>query len=249
MADIFISYRRQGTDKGRALHLAQDLRAAFGEASVFLDEQVFAVGKVSDFLAPQLYDSRALIAVIGQAWLERRGDLSKSNDWVRSELEEALRRDVLIVPVLVDGASMPQKSDLPKSLEGLFAYREVSIYPQHWKENVDALIDALAKRLGLERQWAAGTVPNLSGDWIDTDGVPVKLVHQGNTVKIYLFSGGRPMGEGNATLAGNRVRLSIWRPDLGDGTGTGTISADGGQISGAIQYGSQRYGFSISRRW
>jgi hypothetical protein len=200
-------------------------------------------------LAPELYLCRALVVVIGQAWMERRKELSNATDWVRGEIEAALRRDVLIVPVLVDGASMPQKSELPKSLEGLFAYKEVSIYPQHWKENVDALIDALATRLGLERKWTSGDVPNLSGDWIDTDGVPVKLVHRGDNVKIYLLSDGRPMGEGDATIVGNRVRLSIWRPDLGNGTGTGTVSPDGRQISGAIQYGSQRFGFSISRRW
>lgn len=248
MAHIFISYRRQGTDKGRALHLAQDLRAAFGHESVFLDEQAFALGKLGDFLAPELHVCRALIVVIGQEWMERRKDLSNATDWVRGEIEVALRRDILIVPVLVDGASMPLHSDLPKSLAGFFAYKEVSIYPQHWKENLDVLIDALAKRLGLEKKSALGDVPNLSGNWIDTDGVTVKLVHHGDDVKIYLLSGGRTMGEGDATISGNRVRLTIWRPDLGNGTGTGTVSPDGRQISGAIQYGSQRYGFSISRR-
>jgi TIR domain len=248
MADIFISYRREGTDKGRALHLAQDLRGAFGQASVFLDEQSFALGKLDDFLAPQLWVCRALIVVIGQVWKERCKDLSNATDWVRGEITAALRRDVLIVPVLVDGASMPKKSDLPDSLAGFFAYKEVSIYPQHWKENVDALIDGLATRLRLERKSIIGDVPNLSGDWIDTDGVQVKLAHRGDEVKIYLLSGGRTMGEGDATLDGHRVRLTIWRPDLGNGTGTGTVSPDGRQISGAIQYGSQRYGFSISRR-
>jgi hypothetical protein len=78
--------------------------------------------------------------------------------------------------------------------------------------------------------------------------VPVKLVHRGDTLKIYLLSGGRPMGEGDASLDGNKVQFSIWRPDLGDGRGTGTVSADGRQISGSIQYGFQRYGFSISKR-
>jgi hypothetical protein len=154
----------------------------------------------------------------------------------------------LIVPVLVDGESMPKASQLPDSLEGLCAYKDVPIHTQHWKEDVDKLIEGLARSLGLQKKSVIAEVPNLSGNWIDTDGVPVKLVHHGDDVKIYLVPGGQTMGEGDATLDGNRVRFTIWRADLGNGTGTGTVSPDGRQISGAIQYGSQRYGFSISRR-
>jgi hypothetical protein len=180
--------------------------------------------------------------------MERCEDLKKANDFVRGEIAAALQRDILIVPVLVDGAPMPKPSQLPDSLQGFCAYKDVSIFTQHWKENVDELIDQLGASLGLERASIALDVPNLSGNWVDTDGVPVRLVHRGDDVKIYLLSGGQPMGEGDATISGNRVRLTIWRPDLGTGTGTGTVSPDGRQVSGAIQYGSQRYGFSISKR-
>lgn len=248
MADIFVSYRKQGADKGHALHLAEDLRAAFGDDSVFLDDQAFALGRFSDFLNFELHGCRAVLVVIGHVWVERHLDLWNPADWVRREIEAGLKRKGLIVPVLVDDTKLPQSSDLPPSLAGLLDFQAVPIYTRHWKDNVDALIDALAKSLGLRRTWAGGAIPNLSGDWIDTDGVHVKLVHRGSDVKIYLLSGGRPVGEGDATIAGNQVQFSIWRPDLGHGTGAGTVSPDGRQLSGAVRYGAQRYGFSISRR-
>jgi len=56
MAAIFISYRKtsvggeRSADGGHALHLAQDLRAAFGRDSVFLDDQETFLGKFDDFL-------------------------------------------------------------------------------------------------------------------------------------------------------------------------------------------------------
>ena len=248
VADIFVSYRKQGADKEIALHLAEDLRAALGEASVFLDDQAYALGRFSDLLTDELHGCRAVAVVIGHVWMERRLDLWDPGDWVRREIETGLRRKSLMVPVLVDDAKFPQASDLPPLLAGLLDYQAVPIYRRHWKENVDALIAELAKRLGLRRTWSGGAVPNLSGDWVDTDGVQLKLVHRGSDVKIYLLSGGRPVGEGDATIAGNEVRFSIWRPDLGHGKGVGTVSPDGRQVSGAVQYGSQRFGFSIWRR-
>jgi hypothetical protein len=248
MAAIFISYRKQGADKGHALHLAEDLRAALGQEHVFLDEQTYTLGKIGLFLQHELLDARAIIVVIGQVWLDRLDDLKLTSDWVRQEIETGLRQNILLVPVLLDDAHVPPGSKLPASLAGLQEFRPISVYARHWKENVDALIDALATHLGLARARTSHTIPNLSGDWIDTDGVHVKLVHRGSDVKIYLLSGGRPMGEGDATVDGSQVRLSIWRPDLGNGSGTGTVSPDGRQVSGALRYGGQRYGFSISRR-
>ena len=248
MAAIFISYRKQGTDKGHALHLAEDLRAAFGHEAVFLDDQAFQLGRFSEFLTDELHGCRAVLVVIGPVWVERRKDLFDATDWVRREVEAGLRRKGLLVPVLVEDARLPMASELPPSMLGLLDYQAVPIYARHWRENVDDLIEALGRRLSLERTYASEAVPNLSGDWIDTDGVHVKLVHREGKVKIYLLSGGRPMGEGDATIAGNQIRFTIWRPDLGDGTGSATVSPDGRRISGDVRYGNQRYGFSISKR-
>jgi len=248
LAAIFVSYRKQGEDKARALHLAEDLREAFGADAVFLDDRATILGKFGGALDAQLRSCRALIVVVGPTWTERIEDLFKPADWVHREIRAALERGILIVPVLVDGAHIPHEKQLPPALTGLLDFQAVPIYTRHWRENVDVLTDALAAELGLRRAQPAIAVPSLSGDWIDTDGVHVTLVQRGNNVQISLMAGGRSMGRGTATLEGNQVQLSIWRGDLGEGSGTGTVSPDGRQISGSVQYGFQRFGFSISRR-
>src|SRR5262249_11601055 len=66
----------------------------------------------------------AFIAVIGPRWLTARGNdgnpkLDNPTDYVRLEIESALKRDIRVIPVLVDGALMPTPSDLPSSLQAL----------------------------------------------------------------------------------------------------------------------------------
>jgi hypothetical protein len=45
--------------------------------------------------------------------------LDNPDDWVRVEIEAALQRDIRIIPILVDGAVLPQANDLPLSLRPL----------------------------------------------------------------------------------------------------------------------------------
>jgi len=191
-----------------------------------------------------------MLAVIGPDWNRRIAELQNSGDWVRRELEAGLQRRLLMVPVLVDDAPLPRESDLPVSLRKLVDYQVVHLYPQHWKDVVSTLIDELAEYLKLPKQQVGvPAIPNLSGDWFDTDGVHLRLDHRGENLEISLLNNwGQVVGGGSATLSGNQIRFSIRRPDYGPGTGTATVSPDGRQISGAVQYAMQRFGFSISKR-
>lgn len=118
---IFISYRRE--DAPDAVGRVYDkLTGAFGEAAVFKDVDTLLVGK--DFGATiegVISRCRFTLALIGPGWAEsltkRRGDAS---DWVRIELEAALRApSVEVVPVLLSGADMPSAEQLPDSLRPL----------------------------------------------------------------------------------------------------------------------------------
>jgi len=65
-----------------------------------------------------------LIAVIGKHWListdeKRRRRLNNPNDFVRLEIATALKRNIRVIPVLVDGASMPPSGQLPEDLKPL----------------------------------------------------------------------------------------------------------------------------------
>jgi hypothetical protein len=61
-----------------------------------------------------------LIAVVGPQWTTAAEDagrrLDDPQDWVRLEIEAALRRRARVIPVLLDGATMSSASDLPLSL-------------------------------------------------------------------------------------------------------------------------------------
>jgi hypothetical protein len=63
-----------------------------------------------------------LLAVIGPRWtaaVDEDGEprLRDPDDFVRLEIEHALnRRDVRVIPILIDGTSMPKPMQLPESL-------------------------------------------------------------------------------------------------------------------------------------
>jgi hypothetical protein len=110
-AGIFISYRR--ADAGwPARWLTDQLSAHFGAGVVFQDVDSILPG--DDFAAEieaAVGACSVLLVLIGLRWLAAEGAagrrLDDPGDWVRLELEVALRRKVRIIPVLVDGAAMP----------------------------------------------------------------------------------------------------------------------------------------------
>lgn len=63
-----------------------------------------------------------LIAILGTHWLSCRDDegqrrLDNPKDFVRVEIAAALRREIRVIPVLLDGAAMPRSGDLPDDLQ------------------------------------------------------------------------------------------------------------------------------------
>ena len=129
MARIFICYRREDSS-GHAGRLYDRLGARFGD-DVFMD--IDAIGPGVDFarLIDETIDTvEAVIVVIGQEWLSsadadgsRR--LDDPEDLVRQEISVALARDVLVIPVLVQGAVLPKPEDLPPELVGLTRHNAV----------------------------------------------------------------------------------------------------------------------------
>jgi hypothetical protein len=89
--------------------------------------------------------------VIGRQWTSvedehGRRRLDKPGDYVRLEIEAALKRDIPVVPVLVDGAPMPGESDLPESLTDLAYRNAVELDDARWRDDVKRLIRSLKER-------------------------------------------------------------------------------------------------------
>jgi hypothetical protein len=83
--------------------------------------------------------------MIGNDWLNARDSegarrLDKDGDWVRLEIERALARsDVEVIPVLVDGARLPPREELPPSLAGLRRLNAFELSDRRWDYDVNDL--------------------------------------------------------------------------------------------------------------
>jgi TIR domain len=123
---VFISYRRQDSPHitGR---IYDRLAARFGRDAVFKDVDDTPLGlDFREHLHQQTGRCEVFVAVIGKNWnppsVSGGSRLSDPGDHLRIEIEAALGRGIPLIPVLVDGASMPAERDLPDSIE-LLAYR------------------------------------------------------------------------------------------------------------------------------
>ncbi|TVP68988.1 MAG: TIR domain-containing protein [Leptolyngbya sp. LCM1.Bin17] len=146
---IFISYRRCDSIDivGR---IYDRLVAHFGANSVFKDVDSIPFGvNFRQHLEREVSHCPVLLAVIGPEWLtmaDQQGHrrLDDPADWVRVEIEAALKRDSLVIPVLVGGASIPGDTDLPDSLRGL-VYRQTALvrHDPDFHRDLDRLIQRL----------------------------------------------------------------------------------------------------------
>jgi hypothetical protein len=125
MPRIAISYRRSDTSavSGR---IFDRLAAHYGKHNVFMDVDNIPIG--IDFRAhigETLRRTDVVLAVIGAKWMGAQdGDKARileESDPVRVEIETALARGAPVIPVLVDGAKMPDAAALPQSF-GTFAF-------------------------------------------------------------------------------------------------------------------------------
>ena len=124
MKEIFVSYRRSDSNElvGR---LCDHLVKRYGKRAVFRDVLTISPGENFDeAISNALEDTIIFIPIIGDDWLtvtdhtgKRR--LESKSDFVRREVEFAIRNDRKIVPMLVQETAMPAKEDLPDSLADL----------------------------------------------------------------------------------------------------------------------------------
>jgi hypothetical protein len=130
MTKIFISYRRDDSSYIAGM-INERLEKHFGPNSVFLDIDSIPLGL--DF-RKQISDSvgqcNVLLALIGDSWMNSTNDqgsrrLDDPTDFVRLEVESALKRDIPVIPVLVGKARMPSATELPSSLQEL-AFRNAA---------------------------------------------------------------------------------------------------------------------------
>lgn len=124
MPRVFISYRREDSQDvtGRIYdHLVQSIPPG----DIFRDVDSIAAG--TDFrkrLDEAISKSDLMLVIIGPRWTtvadpQGRRRLDSTSDFVRLEVETALKRGIPVIPVTVSKAEIPSETELPSTIREL----------------------------------------------------------------------------------------------------------------------------------
>ena len=140
MTGIFLSYRRGPGASEAAGRLHDRLASRFGEDRVFMDVDTVRPGM--DFveaIGTAIDSSSAVLAIIDPKWAvddNGRNRIAEPEDYVRLEVATALERGVTVIPVLVLGAQMPTRDELPPDLEPLARRQAVVLTHERFTTDV-----------------------------------------------------------------------------------------------------------------
>lgn len=146
----FISYRR-GDTQDAAIGLYLQLRNRFGASQIFMDTNTITAGSKWPARIQQALDKTSvMIVVIGQRWLTAsdeygRRRLDQGSDWVRKEIRWGIEKELLLIPVLISDAKMPNIKGLPNSLKELHDTHALTLRKETWDHDLNILAKRLAE--------------------------------------------------------------------------------------------------------
>ncbi len=144
---VFISYRRDDSS-GYAGRLHDALRERWGEGNVRMDVDDIPPGADYTQAAREMVASSDIVLVlIGKRWLEGSNAerLADPADLLRQEVETALKKNVRVIPVLLNGASMPAPEALPASLAPLLTRNAFELSERRWTYDVQDLVTTVER--------------------------------------------------------------------------------------------------------
>jgi uncharacterized protein len=143
---VFLCYRREDS-AGFAGRLFDQLTSRFSSDAVFMDLDSVAAG--DDFVEAihaAVSTCGVVLVVIGRRWLEQlkvRQQSDSQSDYVSLEVATAFEHEVPVIPILVQGAQMPQPDELPASIARLARINALELSEAHWAYDVDRLVMAV----------------------------------------------------------------------------------------------------------
>ncbi len=149
---IFISYRREDSG-GSARGIYDRLKQTLGLNHVFIDVMNINLGlDWKATLENAIGRCEVLLAIIGREWACCTDELKQfrlrdPNDYVRIEIETALARQIPVIPVLVERATMPRGDELPDALQQLPRRQGMTVTVERFDTDVDLLSSELSKIL------------------------------------------------------------------------------------------------------
>ena len=171
---IFISYRRSDC-QSQANGLNDGLRHRLPDAQVFMDLDSIPPGAdFEEHIRNEIDQCDVVLVLIGDEWLEpQRGTstrrIDNPNDFVRLEVTSALRNDqVRVIPVLVEGAQMPQASQLPDDIARLARLNAYVLSDSHWARDITELTNHLG---GMRSEAPQQSAPSVTFADIDVNAL------------------------------------------------------------------------------
>jgi hypothetical protein len=154
MQRFFICYRRDDS-KSVSSRIYDRLATVFGKQNVFKDVNVIPAGvDFREFLKNEIAKTDVVLVIIGTRWqtlIKQRA--SDPRDYVRIEIENALFQDKWVIPVLVEGANMPDEDALPESIVKLAYINSARIDDDpDFHDDMDRLIAMLQEIDGPRRR-------------------------------------------------------------------------------------------------
>ncbi|MBZ0288930.1 MAG: toll/interleukin-1 receptor domain-containing protein, partial [Anaerolineae bacterium] len=145
MPRIYVSYRRSD-HPAMAGRIADRLSQVFGRSNVATDVDDPPPGmKFATHIENALRAVDGVLVIMGERWATSANqygfsELFDTGDFVRLEIEAALKLNKIVVPVLVNKAAMPTKLYLPATLAPLLEKQPMRVRDS---AEFDADMDAL----------------------------------------------------------------------------------------------------------
>ena len=151
MRKIFISYRR-GDSAGYAQAIYSRLVQQFSKDQIFMDVDTIAPGtNFERAIERAVADCDVLVAVIGKRWIAAEPNapsrFENTKDYVALEISTALSRDINVLPVLVDGMTMPSEESLPPPVRPITRRQAIEISNTRFNFDVERLLTAIGMLL------------------------------------------------------------------------------------------------------
>lgn len=159
MIRAFISYRRSDS-LPTAARIADTLKGADAVRELFVDMDGIDYGQNFETqIQKKLASATVILILIGRDWLAVSGAsgaarIFDEEDWVRREVSAALTSNKRIIPVLIDGATMPARTDLPDDLSGLPALNAFQLRNSHFHQDMDYLLQSMAGGKPAGTRWS-----------------------------------------------------------------------------------------------
>lgn len=148
---IFICYRWEDS-QGSVSLIQYRLEEHFGHEYVFRDINILTGEDYREAIRRELATCYAVLVVIGRRWLtavddQGRRRIDYPRDALRTEVQYALDNDsrLRVIPVLVEGATMPRARLLPTPIHRLAFRVAHELSNNHMREDLDRLIQRLER--------------------------------------------------------------------------------------------------------